>query len=308
VWAVGCAPAFSVTLTKTATANQWSADLTPDVGPYEVSINAGAYAALLDNGTFTTNSAGSTVTIRETTGLKRQVTLANVSNVASTGTTISGSSSTQAYNDPKAGVGKSYTTADPFMVMAGVSCGSLGTLDVDDRARAEASLAAAEQRLVERTFERGAISPALVSASTVTPNGTTAVRVKRAVGLLEAYLRANYGGVGVIHAAPILAEYIEPTKDGNTLRTRLGTPIAFGGGYTGPNPSTGAAAPANNVWLYATGAVIVRRTAVQIPASGAETLDRATNQTLMVAERGVMVAVDCVPPAAVLVDLAAEDG
>lgn len=308
VWAVGCGPAYSLTVTKTATANQWSADFTPNVGPYEVSINGGAYTAIVEGGTFTTNSANSTVTVRETTGLRRQITLANVSNVAATNTTISGSSATQAYNDPKSGVGKSYGSSDPFIVMAGVSCGSLGTLDVDDRARAEGSLAAAEQRIVERTFERGAIVPALVGAGTVTPGGVTGLKAKRAIGVLEDYLRKNYGGVGVLHASPLLAEYLAPTKDGNVMRTKLGTPIAFGAGYTGPNPGTGVAAPANNVWLYATGAVVVRRSAVQVPASGAETLDRATNQTLMIAERGVMVAIDCVPPAAALVDLAAEDG
>ena len=307
VWQVGCGPAFSVVLTKTATANQWSANLTPDVGPYEISIAAAPYVALLDNGVFVTASAGATVIIRETTGLRRQIVLANVSNVATTGATISGSSSTQAYNDDKSGVGKTYTSSDPFMVIAGVACGSLGTLGVDDETRARASLAAAEPRLVERTFERGGIVPALVSASTVTLNGGTAVRVNRAVGLLEAYLRSNYGGTGVLHAAPILGEYIEPTRDGNVLRSRLGTPIAFGSGYAGVNPTTGAAAPANQVWMYATGAVVIRKSAVQLPATGPETLDRATNQTLMIAERAIMVAVDCVPPAAVLVDLAGED-
>ena len=304
VWAVGCGPAFSVTVTKTATANQWSADFTPNVGPYEISIAGGAYAPILEGGVFVTASGTATVIIRETTGLKRQVTLLNVSNVAATSTAISASSGTGAFNDAKTGVMPGYTQADPFMVVAGVACG-MGPLT--DGARANAALAAAEARLVERTFERGAISPALVSASTVTLNGGTAVRVKRAVGLLEAYLRANYGGTGVLHASPLLGEYMEPIRDGNVLRTRLGTPIAYGSGYTGPNPSTGAAAPANQVWLYGTGAVTVRRSAVQTPGEMREQFDRTYNQVLMIAERGVMVAVDCVPPAAVLVDLAGED-
>lgn len=304
VWAIGCGPAFTATLTKTATANQWSADLAPDIGPYEISVAGGAYTPLLDGGVFVTASATATVIIRETTGLKRQVTLLNVSNVATQGATVAASSNTTAYNDAKTGNGYAYTDADPFMVVAGVQCG-MGALK--DQGRAQAALAAAEPRLVERTFERGAILPALVSASTVTLNGGTAVKAKRAVGLLETYLRSNYGGTGVLHAAPILAEYLAPTKDGAVLRTKLGTPIAFGSGYTGPNPTTGAAAPAGQVWLYATGAVTVRRTAVQTPGDRAEEFDRATNQVLMIAERGVMVAVDCVPPAAVLVDLAGED-
>ena len=306
VWAVGCGPAFTVTVTKTATANQWSADLTPDVGPYEISVNAGAYAALLDGGTFTTNSASSTVTIRETTGLRRRITLANVSNAATTGATISGTSGSRAYNDAKAGVGKSYVSADPFQVLAGVACGSLGTLGVDDESRARQSLEAAEARLVEATFERGNINPSLVSAATLTPNGSNAVRVKRAVGILESYLRDNYGGTGVLHASPLLSPYLQTERDGNVRRTHLGTPVAFGSGYDGVSPA-GAAPAANTVWLYATGAVTVRRSPVDVPATGAETLDRATNQTLLIAERAVMVSIDCVPPAAVLVDLAAED-
>ena len=307
VWAVGCGPAYTLTVTKTATANQWSADFTPNVGPYEISVNGGAYTAILDGGTFTTNSTTSTVTVRETSGLRRQITLANVSNAATTGATISGSSAAQAYNDPKTGVGKTYSTADPFMVIAGVSCGSLGTLGVDDEQRARGSLAAAEQRLVEQTFERGNISPSLVGTATVTPAGTGALRARRAVAVLETYLRDNYGGVGVIHASPMLGEYLRTERDGNVLRTKLGTPVAFGAGYDGVNPATGAAPAANTSWIYATGAVAVRKGAVVVPASGAETLDRATNQTLMIAERAVMVSIDCVPPAAALVDLAAED-
>lgn len=307
VWAVGCGPAFTVLLTKTAVANQWSADMTPNVGPYEISIAGGAYTAILDGATFVTATAGATVTIRETSGLRRRVDFTGVSNVAATGTTMTGTSSTQAFNGPKTGDAKSYETADPFMVLAGVACGSLGTLGVDDETRARAALAAAEQRLVEATFERGDIDPSLALSGAVTPAGVAAIRMKRAVGALEMYLRQEYGGVGVLHMPPILGEYVRPVRDGAVMRTRLGTPIAFGGGYEGVNPTTGAAPPADQYWIYATGAVTVRKSEVQVPATGAETLDRATNQTLMIAERSIMVAVDCVPIAAALVDLAGED-
>lgn len=307
VWAVGCGPAFTATITKTATVNQWSAALSPTVGPYEISVNGGAYAALLNGGTFTVPNANSTVVIRETSGLRRRVSFSGVSNVAATSTSQAGTSSTQAYNDPKTGDGKSWTTSDPFTILAGVACGSLGTLGVDDEQRATAALAAAEERLVSATFEQGNIDPRLAAAgAVVTPIGSTGVEMKRAVGALEAYLRAEYGGVGVIHASPSLAEYMAPTRDGAILRTRLGTPIAFGAGYTGVAPA-GTAPAANTSWLYATGAVTVRRSAVSIPATGAETLDRATNQTLLIAERSIMVSIDCVPVAAVLVDLAGED-
>lgn len=307
VWAIGCGPGYSVTLTKTATANQWSADLTPNVGPYEVSINAGAYAALLDGGTFTVPNAASTVTIRETNGLRRRITITGVSNVAGTGTTLSGVSSTQAYNDPKNGDGKAYSSADPFTVIAGVTCGSLGTLGVDDEQRATAALASAEQRLVESQFEGGQVAPRLAAGgAVVTPAGTDAIKIKRAIGALESYIRDQYNGVGVLHMPPILAEYAAPTKDGNVLRTKLGTPIAFGAGYTGLAPA-GTPAPADQAWIYATGAVMVRRSAVMVPARGVETLDKATNQTLMIAERQVMVAIDCLPVGAALVDIAGED-
>jgi hypothetical protein len=312
VWAVGCGPAYTVLLAKTAVASQWSADMTPNIGPYEYAVNPpglpnDVYTAIVDGGVFTVPNANSTVVIRETGGLRRRVVITGVSNVATTGATLSGASSNQAYNDLKTGDGKSYTGADPFIVMAGVACGSLGTLNVDDQSRARAALAAGEQRAVEATFERGNIDPSLSNGAVVTPGGVTALRVKRAVGVLEQYLRAEYAGVGVIHASPLLAEYIRPDRDGNVMRTQLGTPIAFGSGYLGVDPTTGAAAPANQVWIYATGAVTVRRAAVALPATGAETLDRATNQVLMIAERGIMVAVDCVPVAAALVNLAGED-
>lgn len=312
VWAIGCGPPFSVTLTKTATAGQYSTDLTPDVGPYEFAINpAGgpgdAYAPMGEGGTFVVPNNNSTVVIRETGGLRRRVTLTGVSAAAAQGTQVAGTSSNQAYNAPKTGDGKSYTGADPFIVLAGVACGSLGTLGVDDEQRARAALDAGEQRAVEATFERGNIDPSLSNGAVVTPAGTAAIRVKRAIGELEAYLRSEYGGTGVLHASPLLAEYMAPTKDGNVLRTKLGTPIAFGSGYIGADPTSGAEAPADQAWIYATGAVQVRRSAVQLPASGAATLDRATNQVLMIAERGIMVTIDCVPVAAALVDLARED-
>jgi hypothetical protein len=312
VWAVGCGPAFTATITKTAVANQWQVTLAPTVGPYEFTINptgtdADVYSAMVNGGTFTVPNANSVVVIRETTGLRRRVSFTGVSNVAATSTTQTGTSSTQAYNDPKTGDGKAWTTSDPFTVLAGVSCGSLGTLDVDDQARATAALAAAEQRLVEATFERGNIDPRLAGAgAVVTPAGTDPIKVKRAIGALEQYLRAEYGGTGVLHASPALAEYMAPTKDGAVLRTKLGTPIAFGSGYTGVAPA-GTAPAADQLWIYATGAVAVRRSAVDIPATGAQTLDRATNQTLLIAERAIMVSIDCVPVAAALVDLAAED-
>lgn len=307
VWAIGCGPGFSVTLTKTETANQWSTDLTPDVGPYEFSVNNGAFGAMVEGGTFTVPNNNSTVVIRESTGLRRRVTLPGVSNVATTGATVSGISSTSAYNDPKTGDGKAFTSADPFTVIAGVTCGSLGTLGVDDETRATAALASAEQRLVEGVFEAGNIAPRLAAGGAVqTPAGTGAIKIKRAIGALEQYIRDQYNGVGVLHMPPLLAEYAEPTRDGNVLRTRLGTPIAFGAGYTGIAPA-GTAPAANQAWIYATGAVMVRRSGVMVPARGIETLDKATNQTLMIAERQVMVAIDCLPVAAALVDLAGED-
>lgn len=308
VWAIGCGPAFTVVLTKTVTANQWSADMTPNVGPYEISIAGAAFVAILDGGVFLTAAANATVVIRETTGLRRQVGFTGVSNVAANGTQLSGTSSTQAFNNPKTGDGKSFETADPFTVLAGVACGALGTLNIDDQARARAALAAAEERLVSATFERGNIDPRLAAGGgVVLPAGPTAIRLRKAVGALETYLRQEYGGTGVLHMPPALAQYMCPIRDGAVLRTYLGTPIAFASGYEGVNPEDGEDPGTGTLWIYATGAVTVRRSPVVLPAVGAETLNRETNQTLMIAERQVIVAIDCVPVAAALVDLTAED-
>lgn len=308
VWAYGCAPAYSVTLTKTATANQWSVDYTPNAGPYEVSVNGGAWAVVADAGTILTPNATNTVAVREQGGLRRRVAFpaSQVTNNAATGTTRSGSSTTQAYNDPKTGDGKPTVSADPFGVLAGVACGSLGTLDVDDQERARAALAVAEQRLVERVFEQAGSPRLAAGAGVVTPGGTTATRIKRAVGALEQYLGDEYGGTGVLHMPRALAAYAPVERDGAVLRTRLGTGVAFGAGYTGVGPD-GTAPAAGEMWIYATGAVQIRRSPVIVPATGAETLDRSTNQTLLIAERSYMVSVDCVPVAAALVDLDGED-
>ncbi|MEV4122930.1 hypothetical protein [Micromonospora sp. NPDC049645] len=306
VWAYGCGPAYVVTLTKTATANQWAVTYTPSAGTYEVRINGGGWAVIANAATILTPNASNTVEVREQAGLGRRVSLTAVPNAPANGTTISGSSVTQAYNDPKTGDGKSWQQADPFGVLAGVSCKSVGTLDVDDEPRARAALAAAEQRLVEQVFERSGTPRLAAGGGVVTPGGSTALRIKRAVGVLEQYLGAEYGGVGALHMPRLLGPYAPVSKEGALLRTALGTPVAFGSGYTGVSPA-GADAATGTAWIYATGAVQVRRSQVWVPAQGAETLDRSTNDVLLIAERSYMVSIDCVPVAAALVDLNGED-
>jgi hypothetical protein len=204
----------------------------------------------------------------------------------------------------KAGVdGVDLVEGDPFTVYAGITCRLPGRTDFEDRARA--ALALGEQRAVEEAYWTGSAGntprladPAADILNTVA-GAPGALCPAAAIASLEAHLASNYGGAGIIHApryaVPFLSRnaLINPGRD--RITTDLGTAVAAGGGYavnTGPD---GAAAPADTVWLYATGAVVIRRSEVWVnPDTLAQSLDRAANQIELLAERTYVVTHECV--------------
>ncbi len=172
--------------------------------------------------------------------------------------------------------------------------------------RARAAFASVEQAAVEREFATGSQIPSnpYLGDSNVTVLGGGAVGPEEGLALLEGAIGLT-GRQGVIHAGRDTASVWSDYKyAGDHLLTRLGTPVAAGGGYVGVVPDGQAALSADQGWAFATGAVEVRRSAeIEIvPGSLAEALDRATNLVTYIAERNYLVVWDTQLQAAVLVD------
>lgn len=181
-----------------------------------------------------------------------------------------------------------------FVVYEGLACGSL--TEDESAARAANRLALHEQYWVERQVDIG-----LLRQDVVVLGGGTATGLVHGVGLLEQAIAASYGGVGVIHAARELAAPMTfralVRRDGARLRSPLDNLLAFGAGYSTTGPD-GAAAPAGQAWLYATGPVVVRRGEVQ----NREAFDQRRNTRMALAERSYAVTADCLR-VAVLIDI-----
>lgn len=202
----------------------------------------------------------------------------------------------------------------PFTIYAGFSCHLPGRTAADIQARAQQALQLGEQRAVEEAYWTGSVGSTPVLADNVNAvilntvaGAPGALCPIAAVGELEGYLAANYGGTGVIHAPrktiPYLARDVLVSADRSRMSTMLGTQVAAGGGYPGSGPD-GTDAPAGTTWLYATGTVVIRRSPVWInPDSVAQALNRTSNQVDLLAERSYIVSHECVL-AAVLTSLA----
>lgn len=198
--------------------------------------------------------------------------------------------------------------ASPFTVYGHYRCSPTGTGVDLAQERAQEHLLAREEARVEQALWTGDLGnvPALQAAGTVTLGGG-AVSLVRGLGLLEEYLAAHYGSLGVIHAtrgaalAAVAADAV--TNTGPRLFTALGTPVAAGAGYPGSGPA-GQAAAAGTSWLYATPALFGYRSEVFTSTNRqGDLLDRSTNDLYAVAERSYLLGFDPCGVAAVLVNL-----
>lgn len=202
----------------------------------------------------------------------------------------------------------------PFTIFDGFNCKVVGRSEADIMERARQALALGERRAVEEAYWTGSQGnrPRLADPSAVVLNAVPAPAVADALapvaGLaaLENYLGGNYGGTGIIHGArgtsALFARESLAYPDGTVLRTIVGTPLAFGGGYTNTGPD-GTPAPPGTAWLYATGNVVIRRSEVWVnPDSVAQALNRVNNRVTLLAERTYVVTHECLL-AAVLITI-----
>lgn len=204
-----------------------------------------------------------------------------------------------------------YGEATPFGVFGSWACSPIGHWN-DAQDRATAALLQGEERAVERAIHRSEAGNEMTfqGATDITPVPGTAVSIVAGVALLEAYLAANYGGVGVIHANPREVTYMAneylladtPNNATGALTTNIGTYVASEGGMNGVVGPTGASATGDDHWLFATGRPVIRRGPVMLtPPSRNAGLNTSTNDLEMLAERIYLVSWECVT-AAVLVN------
>lgn len=202
--------------------------------------------------------------------------------------------------------GLTVVTGLPFIVFATMQCGSVGYTFEEERALILERLKGVEQAVVEEVFSTSTFGqgPGLVTAdgiTTVTGAGDTVVDVlselERARYCGFTGNTTQYGPPGILHVAiPVFNELKSQHViefDGTRWRTPIGTVVSTGC-YANNDPA--GAAPADGVfWMYLTGQTTIWRTpdsAVQIaPVEGS--LDRATNQYMMLAEREYVVTYEC---------------
>lgn len=110
-----------------------------------------------------------------------------------------------------------------------------------------------------------------------------------ALACLERGLQlCSCGGRGMIHAsAEVVTLWSERgvlRREGNTILTIHDTIVVTDAGYDGSSPD-GDAATSGSVWAYATGLVYVYRGPVTVYADEGSTIDRATNDQVVWAQR-----------------------
>ncbi|MFG3602604.1 hypothetical protein [Micromonospora chersina] len=162
--------------------------------------------------------------------------------------------------------------------------------------RGQRALGAVEQQSLEHYVWTGEAGNAayLADADTEVLAAGAAVPLEEAVGRLEAHIADRAGVLGAVWAprwtAGWFAEKGQARIEGPRLVAPLGDPIVFAQ-TTGVGPG-GVAPAAGEAWLYATGPVMVRRSAVYLPKL-AEALDRKDNEVFAVAERFYTVGWSC---------------
>lgn len=208
-------------------------------------------------------------------------------------------------------LGEECRASTPFTVYSLPVCAPVGEYAMAERT-ATGALTNGEARAVEREFESGEFgtTPHLAentqvigedgcieqTAASTPVTGVGAVDLVHAIAHLESSLAECYGNEGVIHVPPAAiargAWFNLFTQDGPRLRSPMGHLVAAGSGYRGLAPD-GSAAPHDQPWLYATGAVFVYRSGITVTSTPAQALDRAKNDMYLVAERTYVLGWEC---------------
>lgn len=192
-------------------------------------------------------------------------------------------------------------TAEPFAITAYDTCTAVGGADrrKDAEARVLALLEASTQKAVEREVLLGSIAssaPTLGGGRWLMGPGTTqlpdvAGDPREAIAILEdAYAQCSVGDAGVLHLTRGSAYRARLDADGDVLRTRTGSLVIAGSGY-----SVGAEAPAGweGTWAFVTGPVRVWVGDPAVyPEDAGQAVNIRTNDLIYKAERLAAAAYD----------------
>jgi hypothetical protein len=293
-------------------------------------IQAALRTITKDSGLTVTGTPAAFVVTFSTSGDKSQITAngsgltggvtPGVTTSTTTPGTADGPGSFTAVGLPKVldGNGSPFGEASPFIVYGHWSCLSTGYNPRSAQDLATQHLIGREQQRVEQAFWSGDLGnvPNLAGTGTapdpVTLAGGTAMGPAAAVALLEDFIGANYGSLGVIHMTRgtalelVSLRVLESVGNGSRLQTAVGTPVAAGSGYSGEGPAGSPAPGAGESWAYVSPAVFGYRGEIETSSSvPGDLFDRGTNQLTAIAERSYLLGFDPCGVGAVKVKLAA---
>jgi hypothetical protein len=183
---------------------------------------------------------------------------------------------------------------DPFMVAKIRRCSVMGLGPFDEFvADLQAAFDAGQGAAVEHEFA----TSTLVNTNPGLESEGSTILDESALGMTDAFAAlegaiADSCRAGVIHATPAAATWAARlnliARDGQVLRTMLGTPVAVGAGYTGDGPG-GDPAPEGGAWLYATGPIRVRLGDVHRYPEDLSGISRSINRLIVRVERPALV-------------------
>lgn len=195
----------------------------------------------------------------------------------------------------------------PFTVNGHYSCSIASASPEVMNRLAREHLTSKEEAGVERALWTGEVgnAPSLIGEGTVVLG--TAQDMATGLGLLEQYVAATSGGVGVIHLPRALALALVAKSllvvNGDRLTTALGTPVVAGTGY----PGTGPDGTGSN-WAYVTPALFGYRSEIFSATEDGIAYDTQNNDATALAERTYLIGHDTCGVAAVQINTASGGG
>lgn len=184
-----------------------------------------------------------------------------------------------------------FVTGGPLNIYAGVACNLFGGYE---RAKPAAlrRLNASAQRLVERSLWEKIFPSASNGTVDLTPAGG-AVKPKIGLGLLEEYAGSHYDAVPIIHAGKRASVFLASegvvSFDADKAKIAGGALFANGQGYTNLSGPGNVVAGTNEVWVYATGAIVIRHGDIR----ELEAVAPQTNDLVAYAQETYVPTIDC---------------
>jgi hypothetical protein len=191
-----------------------------------------------------------------------------------------------------------------FAVVASIECGTVGYTAAEDAERVRRRLRNGEQGAVEYALWTGIdqsgndldiLNLSETAEDIFITDPDTLVEL---VSALEdyAYRDQNYGHTAFIHAPVSVSAWAAEANlvlhDGKLQRTPYGSIWVFGGGYPGTGESA-SNAPVGGAYVHITGQVQVWASPDEFIYPVDQTMDKAHNQRLLIAEREYSVGFEC---------------